>query len=68
MSYLDLHAGIVERIRQCPEHCWHKTESPPLRPSKDGHVWQTCCRCPKQRSVHRDHADDWKMGDADDGE
>ena len=38
------------------EHHWHVTEGALMIVLKDGHVHQTCCRCPATRTIHRDHA------------
>lgn len=37
------------------EHCWHVTKGPLMIALPDGHVHQTCCRCPQTRHVHADH-------------
>jgi hypothetical protein len=56
-----LAAYLVDSNRQVKcRHCWHVRDPDwknrePLEPIKNGHIMMECCRCPEQKSVHRDH-------------
>lgn len=37
------------------KHCWHRHNGPILLVVHDGEIVQTCCRCHRIRTIHRDH-------------